>query len=71
VTGLSGAQSTLYWRHQPIEYRYLGCPKQDTVASQMDMVAHPTFDLGRMAVVHMHIDMAYVDMGVEVSMQAR
>jgi hypothetical protein len=41
------------------------------VASQMDMVAHPTFDLGRMAVVHMHIDMAYVDMGVEVSMQAR
>jgi hypothetical protein len=48
-----------------------GAPKQDTVASQMDMVAHPTFDLGRMAVVHMHIDMAYVDMGVEVSMQAR
>jgi hypothetical protein len=35
-----------------------GAPKRDTVASQMDMVAYPTFDLVRMAVVHMHIDMA-------------
>jgi hypothetical protein len=35
-----------------------GAPKQDTMAPQMDMVAYPTFDLGHMAVVHMHIDMA-------------
>jgi hypothetical protein len=26
VIGLSGAQSVLYWRCQPIEYRCLGCP---------------------------------------------
>jgi hypothetical protein len=26
VTGLSGAQSVLYWRCQPVEYRCLGCP---------------------------------------------
>jgi hypothetical protein len=26
VTGLSGAQSVLYWRCEPIEYRCLGCP---------------------------------------------
>jgi hypothetical protein len=26
VTGLSDAQSVLYWRCQPIEYRCLGCP---------------------------------------------
>jgi hypothetical protein len=26
VTGLSGVQSVLYWRCQPVEYRYLGCP---------------------------------------------
>jgi hypothetical protein len=35
-----------------------GAPKWGTVASQMDMVAYPTFDLGRMAVVRMYIDMA-------------
>jgi hypothetical protein len=27
VTGLSGAQSVLYWRCQPVEYRCLGCPQ--------------------------------------------
>jgi hypothetical protein len=26
VTGLSGAQSVLYWRRQPVEYKCLGCP---------------------------------------------
>jgi hypothetical protein len=26
LTGLGGAQSVLYWRCQPIEYRCLGCP---------------------------------------------
>jgi hypothetical protein len=46
-------------------------PKRDIVASQMDMVACSTFDSGHMAVVCMYIDMAQVDMGVEVSMQAR
>jgi hypothetical protein len=69
VTVLSGAQSVLYWRCQPIEYRCLGCPKRGTMASQIDMVAYPTFASGHMAVVRMYIDMAYVDMGVEVSMQ--
>jgi hypothetical protein len=28
VTGLSGAQSVLYWWCQPIEYRCLGCPQE-------------------------------------------
>jgi hypothetical protein len=46
-----------------------GAPKQGTVASQMDMIAFPTFDLGRIAAACMYIDMAQVDMGVEVSMQ--
>jgi hypothetical protein len=45
------------------------------MASQMDMVACFTFDSGHMAVVCMYvcmyIDMAEVDMGVEVSMQVR
>jgi hypothetical protein len=27
VTGLSDAQSVLYWRCQPVEYRCLGCPR--------------------------------------------
>jgi hypothetical protein len=44
-------------------------PKWGTGASQMSMVAYPTFDLGHMAVACMYIDMAHVDMGVEVSMQ--
>jgi hypothetical protein len=44
-------------------------PKRGTVASQTGMVACPTFDLGHMVEVCMRIDMAYVDMGVEVSMQ--
>ena len=35
----------------------------------MDMVACPIFDLGRMAVECMYIDMAQADMEVEVSMQ--
>jgi hypothetical protein len=48
-----------------------GAPKRCTVASQMDMVACSTFDSGHMAMVCMYIDMAHVDMGVEVSMQAR
>jgi hypothetical protein len=26
MTGLSGAQSVLYWRCHPVEYRCLGCP---------------------------------------------
>jgi hypothetical protein len=33
----------------------------------MDMVVGPTFDLGHRVVVDTHIDMASVDMGVEVS----
>ena len=33
-------------------------PKQGIVASQMDMVACPTFDLGHMAEVCMRMDMA-------------
>jgi hypothetical protein len=43
-------------------------PKRGTVASQMDMVACPTFDLGHMVEVNMCMDMAYADKGVEVSM---
>jgi hypothetical protein len=35
-----------------------GAPKQGTVASQMDMVAYPTFDSGRMTVICMYMDMA-------------
>jgi hypothetical protein len=70
VTGLRGTQSVLYWRCQPIKYRCLGCP-WDTMASQMDMVAFPTFDSGYRVVVCMHIDMAQVSIGVEVSMQTR
>jgi hypothetical protein len=45
-------------------------PKRGTVASQMDMVACPTFDLGHREVVCTHIDMAQVSMGVQVSTQA-
>jgi hypothetical protein len=41
-------------------------PKRGTVASQVDMVACPTFDLGHTVEVCMRMDMAYVDMGVEV-----
>jgi hypothetical protein len=48
-----------------------GAPKWGTVASQMDMVACSTFDSGYMTVVCMYIDMAHVDIGVEVSMQVR
>jgi hypothetical protein len=33
-------------------------PKRGTVASQMDMVACPTFDLGHMVEVNMCMDMA-------------
>jgi hypothetical protein len=44
-------------------------PKLGTGAFQMDMVACPIFDLGRMAVECMYIDMAQADMEVEVSMQ--
>jgi hypothetical protein len=46
-------------------------PKRGTVASQMDMVACSTFYSELMAVVCMYVDMAHVDMGVEVSMHAR
>jgi hypothetical protein len=35
-----------------------GAPKRDTVASQMGMVACPTFDLGHMVDVCMCMDMA-------------
>jgi hypothetical protein len=49
----------------------LAPPKQGIVASRMDMVACPTFDLGHRAMVCMYNDMAQVDMWVEVSMQAR
>ena len=35
----------------------------------MGMVACPTFDSGHMALACMYIDMAQVDMGVDVSMQ--
>jgi hypothetical protein len=41
--------------------------KQGTMASRMDMLACPTFDLGHKVVVDMHIDMAKVGMKVEVS----
>jgi hypothetical protein len=33
-------------------------PKRDTMASQVDMVACPTFDLGHMVEVCMRMDMA-------------
>jgi hypothetical protein len=33
-------------------------PRRGTVASQMDMVACPTFDLGHMVEVNMYMDMA-------------
>jgi hypothetical protein len=70
MTGLSGAQSVLYWRCHPIEYKMSEVPhKQGTGASQMGMVACPTFDSGHMAVACMYIDMAQVDIVVEVSMQ--
>ena len=45
-------------------------PRRGTVASQMDMVACPIFDLGHRVMVCMYIDMAQVDMGAGVSMQA-
>jgi hypothetical protein len=35
-----------------------GAPRRGTVASQMDMVACPTFDLGHMVEVSMCMDMA-------------
>jgi hypothetical protein len=35
-----------------------GAPRRGTVASQMDMVACPTFDLGHMVEVNMCMDMA-------------
>jgi hypothetical protein len=43
-------------------------PRRGTVASQMDMVACPTFDLGHMVEVNMDMDMTEADK-VEVSMQ--
>jgi hypothetical protein len=43
-------------------------PKRGTVASQMDMLACPTFDLGHMVEVNMCMDMEEADKGVEVSM---
>jgi hypothetical protein len=47
----------------------IGVPsKRGTVAYQMDMVACSTFDSEHIAVVCTYIDMAQVDMGVEVSM---
>jgi hypothetical protein len=47
-----------------------GVPRMcGTGAFQMDMVACPIFDLGRMVVACMYIDMAQADMGVGVSMQ--
>jgi hypothetical protein len=46
-------------------------PIRGTVASQMDMVACSTFDSKHMVVVCMYIDMAQVDMGVKVPMEAR
>jgi hypothetical protein len=46
-------------------------PKPGIMASEMDMVACSTFDSGHRAVVCMYIDTTHVDMGVEVSMQAR
>jgi hypothetical protein len=59
VTGLSGAQSVLYWWCQPVEYGCLGCPlKRGTVASQTNMVACPTFDLEHMVEACMCMDMA-------------
>jgi hypothetical protein len=42
--------------------------KWGTVASHMDLVACPTYDLGYTVVVGMHTDTTQVDMGVEVSM---
>jgi hypothetical protein len=69
MTRLSSSQSVLYWRCHPIKYKGLGCPpKCGTGAFQMDMVACPIFDLGRMVVACMYIDMVQADMGVGVSM---
>jgi hypothetical protein len=45
-----------------------GAPKWGIMASHMDMVECPTYDLGHIVVVGMHTDMTQVDMGVEVSM---
>jgi hypothetical protein len=45
-----------------------GAPQAGYWGTQMGMVACPTFDSGYMAVACMYIDMAHVDMGVEVSM---
>jgi hypothetical protein len=58
VTRLSGAQSVLTGGANLLNEDTWGAPKWNTVAPQMDMVAYPIFDLGHMAVVHMHIDMA-------------
>jgi hypothetical protein len=71
VTGLRGTKSVLYWRCQPFKHRCLGCPKRDIVASHIDIGAYSTFDWGHKAVVCMHIDMAQMDMVMEVSMQAQ
>ena len=43
-------------------------PRRGIVASRMDMMACPTFDLGHMVDVNMCMDMAYADKGVDVSM---
>jgi hypothetical protein len=63
VTGLRGTQSVLYCRCQLVKNRCLGPPKRGIMASRMDMVACPTFDLGHRAMVCTYIDMAQMDMG--------
>jgi hypothetical protein len=65
----AGGRSISGWDHsRPIKYESLGCPKWGTVASHMDMVAYPTSNLGRKVAVDTLIDIAQVDMGMEVSM---
>jgi hypothetical protein len=44
-------------------------PKRGNVVSQTNMVACPTFDLEHMVEACMCMDMAQVDMEVEMSMQ--
>jgi hypothetical protein len=58
VTRLSGAQSVLTGGANLLNTDTWGAPKRNTMAPQIDMVAYPTFDLGHMVVVHMHIDIA-------------
>jgi hypothetical protein len=57
VIGLSGAQSVLYGGANLLNTEFGVPPKRGTVASQMDTVACPTFDLGHMVEINMCMEM--------------